>query len=343
MLSNTDIIAKTEESINENLPVIKGTGEILSDKSATGRERPWNERKKDNVKMAKLFERAREIDEYVISDAALERLEGCGNYLEFDEYEDGSKKLALAYFCRHRFCPVCIWRRAMKMFAQISKVTDRILEKQSVRFIFVTLTQVNCKGEELSETIDRMNKGFLYVAGKSRTFAAADKFKKSMLGYVKAIEVTYNSERDDYHPHIHAIFAVAPSYFGKDYMKKSEWSALWRDAMGIDYMPQVDVRVISTTAAAVAETAKYPIKPNDILQTEIEDLQVNALITMNFAMKKRQLITFGGIFRTVKRELKLDDIEKGDLVHVDDDTIRKCNPIARQIFRFNFKHGLYIN
>ena len=29
-----------------------------------------------------------------------------------------------------------------------------------------------------------------------------------MLGYMRAIEVTYNQQEDTYHPHIHCIFAV---------------------------------------------------------------------------------------------------------------------------------------
>ncbi|MGO4931118.1 protein rep [Streptococcus alactolyticus] len=29
--------------------------------------------------------------------------------------------------------------------------------------------------------------------------------KKAVIGYLRAIEVTYNAERDDYHPHIHIV------------------------------------------------------------------------------------------------------------------------------------------
>ena len=41
-----------------------------------------------------------------------------------------------------------------------------------------------------------------------------------MLGYMRAIEVTYNQQEDTYHPHIHCIFAVKAGYFkGNGYIK----------------------------------------------------------------------------------------------------------------------------
>ena len=65
-----------------------------------------------------------------------------------------------------------------------------------------------------------MNKGFSYITSNSRTFAPAKKFKESLQGYIKATEITYNSEEDTYHPHIHCIFQVRPSYFkGTGYIK----------------------------------------------------------------------------------------------------------------------------
>ena len=38
---------------------------------------------------------------------------------------------------------------------------------------------------------------------------------------MRAIEVTYNQQKDTYHPHIHCIFAVKAQYFTKGYIKKS--------------------------------------------------------------------------------------------------------------------------
>ena len=45
-------------------------------------------------------------------------------------------------------------------------------------------------------------------------------------------------------------------------------------------------------------------------------------------MKGRRLITFGGDFSTIKRELKLDDIENGDLIHAEQE-VQNFNAVAK--------------
>ena len=126
-------------------------------------------------------------------------------------------------------------------------MADAILSDKKARFIFVTLTIENVRGEVLRDTIDELNKAFTYITAKSRTFAPAKKLKENLLGYMKAEEITYNADRDDFHPHIHAILEVRPSYFkGGGYIKQKDWTALWRSALGVDYDPLVDVRFQST-------------------------------------------------------------------------------------------------
>ena len=178
-----------------------------------------------------------------------------------------------------------------------------------------------------------MNKGFSYITSNSRTFAPAKKLKESLQGYIKATEITYNSEEDTYHPHIHCIFQVRSSYFkGTGYIKKSDWVELWQKAMSLDYAPSVYVKTIKETdndkTKAVAEVAKYPTKSADLLKIEDEEKAVQALIVLAKTMKGRRLITFGGEFATVKRELKLDDIENGDLIHAEQEA-QNFNPVAK--------------
>ena len=50
-------------------------------------------------------------------------------------------------------------------------------------------------------------------------------------------------------------------------------------------------------------------------------------------MKGRRLITFGGDFSTIKRELKLDDIENGDLIHAEQE-VQNFNAVAKIIYRW---------
>ncbi|RMH95205.1 replication protein, partial [Stutzerimonas nitrititolerans] len=63
-------------------------------------------------------------------------------------------------------------------------------------------------------------------------------------GYVRKLEITYNKERDDYHPHFHVLIAVNKSYFTdkRYYISQKEWLELWRDVTGISEITQVQVQ-----------------------------------------------------------------------------------------------------
>ena len=295
--------------------------------------------------MDNLFVAAKKIDNSVITDNGLKSLAECGDTLAFLRDASGKKRLHSANFCRNRLCPMCNWRRSLKMYSQVSQITDRILDTKKARFIFVTLTVRNPDGAHLAETLDLMNKGFKYITSKSQTFAPAKKFKESLQGYIKATEITYNSEEDTYHPHIHCIFQVRPSYFSRDYITKDGWIELWQKALNLEYPPSVYVKTIKETdndkTKAVAEVAKYPTKSADLLKIENEEQAIQALIVLAKTMKGRRLITFGGDFATVKRELKLDDIENGDLIHAEQEA-QNFNPVAKMIYRWRAEVGAYI-
>ena len=333
--------------IAENLDIVEvDTGEILTDIGRNGKERPWKLHKEEGLRVDNLFVMAKKLDDSVITDNGLKSLEECGDTLVFVRNEKGEKRLHGANFCRNRLCPMCNWRRSLKMYSQVSQITDKILGTRKSRFIFVTLTVRNPDGEHLTETLDLMNKGFKYITSKSQNFALVKKFKESLQGYIKATEITYNSEEDTYHPHIHCIFQVRPSYFkGTGYIKKSDWVELWQKAMSLDYAPSVYVKTIKETdndkTKAVAEVAKYPTKSADLLKIEDEEKAVQALIVLAKTMKGRRLITFGGEFATVKRELKLDDIENGDLIHAEQEA-QNFNPVAKMIYRWRAEVGAYI-
>lgn len=323
---------------------VTGTGEILDDRSATGRRRPWRERKVENQRLVEILEVARGLDASVISPMRLESVRNCASWLLFAEQEGGVRKLAKANFCRFRLCPMCAWRRSLKLFSQVSAITDAILAEKKARFIFVSFTVRNVSGDGLRDAIEQMNNGWRKLTGRGKGRAAcAGGFRKNLMGYMRAIEVTYNSQVDTFHPHIHAIFEVRPSYFGAvGYLTHEDWQEMWRDVMGLDYLPQVDVRAIRhTTAKAVAEVAKYPVKMKSLLEIADTTQAARVLIQLKTALHGSRLVTFGGDFREYKRRLSLDDLESGDLVHVETDS-KSLNAIAYTLFRYRADAGAYI-
>ena len=288
--------------IAENISVVEiNTGEILTDIGRNGKERPWKLHKEEGLRVDNLFVMAKKLDDSVITDNGLKSLKECGDTLVFVRNEKGKKRLHGANFCRNRLCPMCNWRRSLKMYSQVSQITDKILATKKSRFIFVTLTVKNPDGEHLAETLDLMNKGFSYITSNSRTFAPAKKFKESLQGYIKATEITYNSKDNTYHPHIHCIFQVRPSYFSRDYIKKDDWIKLWGKAMSLDYAPSVYVKTIKDTdndkTKAVAEVAKYPTKSANLLKIEDEEQAVQALIVLAKTLKGADLSRSVAILR----------------------------------------------
>ena len=318
---------------------IQGTGEILVDLSGTRRKRPWSKRKMENRELVKILEAARRLDESVISPSRLAGVRDCASWLLFAEQEGGGRRLVKANFCRLRLCPMCAWRRSLKLFSQVSAITDAILADKKARFIFVTLTVRNCGGDMLRDTIARMGEGFKRLVQSSKDYRVSAVFRKNLMGYMKAIEVTYNTQENSFHPHIHAIFEVRPSYFGADgYMTHGTW----RDVMGLDYTPQVDVRAIkNSTVRAVAEAAKYPVKLDGLLKITNKERAARVLIQLKTALHGCRLVTFGGDFREYKRQLALDDVERGDLVHVETEK-KELNAVAMVLFRFRADAGAYI-
>ncbi|MGU9141323.1 protein rep [Clostridium perfringens] len=302
--------------------------EKLVDKNKNGKEIDWEGKKLKNLELAESYKRLGLKKAY--------RVEECGTLLSFKIIDEDLKKLFKANFCKDRLCPMCTWRRSMKIFGQVSKVMDRALEDKEYRFLFLTLTVRNCTGEELSNEIDRMFNSLKLLFQRKEV-------KKIVIGFFRGLEVTYNEEYDTYHPHFHIILMVNKSYFKKSdkYLTQKDWTNLWKDCLKVDYTPIVNVKAFKTaskeqTRKSICEVAKYTVKDNDYLFEDIE-MTDNTVAILNNALKSRRLIAFGKKFRKIHKELNLDDAEKGDLINTDvDDTIRPEIEEIIENYKWNF-------
>lgn len=338
-------IEKREQE--KEIPIEEPTGEKLADYSATGKKRKWDLHKQNNLKLVELYKQAIKISPNVISPKRLQDLADCASQLEYLQDAEGNKKLYKTYFCRVRLCPMCQWRRSLKLFSQVSKITDYINQQNNnqVRYLFITLTQKNCSGSELVQEINKINKSFSLLVDKTKRVQPATKFKKMLLGYIKSTEVTYNPKTKTYHPHLHCIFAVQGEYFNKEnYINKNSWRAIWADLLKVDYLPQVNVQAIKPARQqkAVAELAKYPAKVSSILNLpQMQAVQV--IIDLTTLCYKRRFVAFGGIFKKTKALLKLQDVEAENADLVGAGNIKEFNYVARAIYKYNVKFGCYIS
>ncbi|MBR1555646.1 MAG: protein rep, partial [Oscillospiraceae bacterium] len=194
-------------------------------------------------------------------------------------------------------------------------------------FIFLTLTVPNVTGDKLADKISQMQKAFNRLIHYKR-------FKNAVVGYFRALEVTYNHHKnsksyDTFHPHYHNILVVRKDYFkSSNYIRRSEWLAMWQMAMNDTSITQVDVRKIIQSmdkkkrgvvsfSTAVAEVAKYTVKSSDYLFKNNPALTDRVVSVLSSALKGRRLVAFGGLFADIRELLNLDDAENGDLIHVE--------------------------
>jgi len=281
------------------------------------------------------------------------RVKDCGTFLEFRRYQDQSLKLNQANFCKVRLCPMCSWRRSLKIYGQVSKVMNEVVKYEDLEFIFLTLTTRNCEGQHLSKTIDNIFNAFNNMTKRV-------KYKKAIKGHFRALEVTHNLNInsdwfDTYHPHLHCILVVNKSYFTdtKSYITQEEWSTLWKDVLKVDYTPIVDVRRFKDRNGkgiekSIAETAKYTVKSDDYIVRDdvtnevIEHLTDDAVFILDKALAHRRLTAFGGILKEYHKKLNLDDAEYGDLVNTDNEELREDLEYIIERYSWNIGYKQYL-
>ena len=271
------------------------------------------------------------------------RVSDCGSFLQFVLTAEGGK-LHQANFCRDRLCPMCNWRRSMKIFGQVSQVMDSI--ESEYEFLFLTLTVRNCAPELFPDTVDILFKGWRYLYNK------CPDFKRAVLGTFRTFETTINPKTGEYHPHLHTILAVRKSYFKKGYISQKRWTALWREACCLDYDPIVDIRKISperseadeegvvSLAGAVAEVAKYAVKDTDFL-TGSRVYRAEKVQTLLAGLTQRRLVGWTGCFAKARKLLNLDDTETGDLIHTDGEQELR-EDVKKAIVSYGWKSGAYV-
>lgn len=287
-------------------------GEEFLDKNSKGKDKKWRQRKLNNIALGDDFKKLQieKVSNNVFS---------CAERLEYKVNTDGSISLNKVWFCKNKLCPICNWRRALKHSYQASNVLDIAMKNNpKAQFLFLTLTVKNVPGSELKESLTDLTKSF------DRLFRRA-KVKKNLIGFMRATEVTYSEERDDYHPHLHILLMVKSNYFrGADnYISQAEWSELWKKSAKLDYNPIVDVRKIKTDGnsedeslyKAVLETAKYPVKPIDSMDLS-EDTRLKVVNNLYHGLYKKRQISYGGELKTIYKSLALDSLEDGNLINV---------------------------
>lgn len=262
------------------------------------RDKPWDKHRGNSDTIADHYRTDRDYQRYA------DRIDFCSQFLDFKLVPDNERgllklKLNSARFCRVRHCPVCQWRRSLMWKAKVYKILPKVVEAYpTFRWLFVTLTVRNCKITELRETLQWMNKSWQRLVQRKQ-FPA--------IGFIRSTEVTRGKDGSA-HPHFHCLLLVRSGYFGKNYMKQSEWVELWRQCLRIDYDPIMDVQAVKKgqqPMQLVPELLKYVTKPSSIL------FDRDWFLEFTKQMHKLRCISIGGV---LKGYLKALEEEPDDLI-----------------------------
>lgn len=298
---------------------------------------PWVERRKKTVKLAQIYERAGYVP-------YAERAGSCATWLQFQAMGDGSKTLSAANFCDLRLCPMCIARRAKRNALKLTRIMDVVEAEKKCRFIFLTLTVKNCDGQHLEETIKALLRSWFKLVRHRE-------IDRALGGWFRALEITRNKKTKQYHPHLHAIVAVSPEYFNSSlYITQKSWREHWQLAAGLDYDPSVRISATkarggcdSATRSATVEAAKYATKDSEYIDPRLSMNEAVTIVTdYTEALYRKRLTAFGGWLKDAAKRFDADDLDNGDLVHVDEDSIREDIAEYIETYNWNFGAGDYV-
>lgn len=262
-------------------------------------------KKRKNGVLAYFMERL--VSENLVSENTLELVKECNTFMMMvaDETLE-KKKQHKGNTCKNRFCPICAWKKSRKDALALSVMMTYLKQEEKKEFIFLTLTAPNVEADELENEIKHYNHSFQKLMQRKEV-------KNIVKGYARKLEITYNEERDDYHPHFHILITVNKSYFTdtKQYINRDRWLELWQQVTKNPTITQVDVRKVRNSKDnKVFEIAKYSAKDSDyLINQEVFEVFYNAL-------KGKRLIVYSGLFKkamTKFKEGKLDEYKEKDL------------------------------
>ena len=288
--------------------------ETLKDMTKSGKQRPWREKKIDNVSYADILE--------ILKIKKAFNVKQCGNVLEFKPTDEGYLKLYKTWFCKSKLCPVCNWRRSMKNSYQAQKVIEAVVkEKPKARWLFLTLSTKNAiDGDTLEQSLKHLTESF-------RRLFKYKKVSKNLIGFMRSTEVTVNKNDGSYNQHMHVLLCVENSYFKNkaNYITQEEWINLWQKALQVDYKPVANIKAIKPNKkgdkdiqAAIKETSKYSVKSSDYL-TGNHEKDSEIVRDLEQGLYRKRMLSYGGLLKQKHKLLNLDDAEDGNLIQTSDE------------------------
>ena len=214
----------------------------------------------------------------------IEKIKSCATDLTIPN----NSKLFIHY-CKNRFCPTCANIKATKNADIIKKVLFKARENKKV-LLYGTFTTKNVTADNLTAEIEKINTAF------TKTLTVPKKMK-NIVGYVKKLEIKYNSIQQDYNVHIHTVIAVSNYY--KNHISIDEYHEYFKKYTKDNDIIKPDIKVIGDTDKDITKVANY-ISKEDLIQNLLYSDEVSDNIYN--AVKNKRILEFCLDFRKLKKE-----------------------------------------
>ncbi|MEQ1615283.1 MAG: protein rep [Hyphomicrobiaceae bacterium] len=235
-----------------------------------------------------------------------DRIGDCARRLDFVKDEQAEMKLANAWRCNCRCCALCMAATARAAYAVLAaRIKSHAEHYPRSLPALLTLTVPNVKADQLSATITSMTGAF-------RKMRKMNAFERSVLGWRRSTEVTYNSEQDTWHPHFHVLLMLSEIYWlPGNFLHRDEWQAMWQKATRLP-VAIVDIRrkgrdrdgvLVLGDDDSLAEAAKYVVKPAGIYEQTASGWTVKPEIlkVLHYGLRSKRLYDFGGTLKAMPK------------------------------------------
>jgi hypothetical protein len=170
----------------------------------------------------------------------LTAFDNCGAECTVEYCAEEKRYRLKANYCKNRHCEPCMKAKSNLLAMNLQK---KVADNPGKQFRFITLT-LRHTDEPLAAQLDRLNECFKKLRNSKR-------WKESQDGGAAIIEVKYNQDTGEWHPHLHI---VAEGFF----LHHSDLSADWLKITGDSF--KVDIRAIKSARDASYYVAKYVSK-----------------------------------------------------------------------------------
>lgn len=325
------IITEGTEKVKTFQSTINGTPKKVS---------KWQSKKIQSLRVA---EKLNAIGEYRRS----ERMKQCGDILDYTYCPDcGQYHIKKANLCRDRFCPVCSWRLSLQRYGQMKNLMYNIMTAypEITDWSLVTLTVKNCYLDDLHDTMQKMSRAWNLAITQR-------KVRPNLFGWARSVEITFNEDTRQFHPHYHIIIGwwseMSQKLINKWLSACNKYGLIVsikaQNAEQITSITQHNGQTIENTeinedfTKAVLETFKYSVKGSDI-----DKLNVAEFRTVLKQYGNKRLIAYGG---KIKEYARLQETEM-ETVQDEDNDIRICRncgniDIERIIYKWSFGTNTY--